>query len=337
MEKFNEQQLTIVIVTYNSERFIEPLFQSLRNQTFRNFYVLVIDNHSIDRTRTLVDAQKAIPITLIKNRENIGFSKSYNEGIQLADSDLVLIANPDLVFENTCLEYLMDAVQRRPDVSIFGPKVTRYPKTNILDTAGMEILPSRRVLNRGEGEENHQQYDVEEEVFGIAGTIMLLRAKDIRECAPDGREIFDEDFFMYKEDADLAWRTQLLGKKSLYVPKAVAAHVRTARKFEGYSSIISVRSRQTKSAFIRFLSTRNHWALLYKNIRWSSLIRDFPRITWFEAQKILYLTLVEPITLLRAIVSFFRILPRLRSKRAWTRAHQSVPNSRIRGFLSRHA
>lgn len=330
------EQLTVVIVTYNSERFIEPLFRSLREQTYRNFSVLVIDNHSTDYTRSVVDAQKNIPITLIKKRTNDGFSKSYNEGIRLADSEFVCIANPDLVFDPECLAHLMDAARRRPDIAVFGPKVTRYPNTNILDTAGMEMLRSRRVLNRGEGEVNHGQFDTEEEVFGIAGTIMLLRTSYIMQCTPDGHEVFDEDFFMYKEDADFAWRTHLLGVKSLYVPSALASHVRTARKFEGYSFMTTLRSRQTKSSFIRFLSTRNHWALLYKNIRWSNLILDFPWIAWFEGRKAMYLLIVEPLTLIHAAISFAYILPKLRAKRAWLRAHQKVSNATFRKLLTKH-
>ena len=71
-----------------------------------------------------------------------------------------------------------------------------------------------------------------QEVFGNSGALVMYRMEALRDCimkysgAPDG-ECFDEDFFLYKEDVDLAWRLQLVGWKSLMDPGIIAYHVRS--------------------------------------------------------------------------------------------------------------
>lgn len=323
-------QLTVVVVTYNSERYIDPLFQSISHQTFRDFMVIVIDNHSTDHTLTRIDAQRGIPITLVKNRKNVGFSKAYNQGLHFSDSEYVLVTNHDVVFERECFERLLKSATAHPECSMIGPKILRFPNTDVIDTAGMEMYVNRRVLNRGEGERDTAQYDHEGHIFGLAGTIIVFRKRDLPYLSYDNGETFDESFFMYKEDVDLAWRAQILGKKVWYEPRARAFHVRTAKKYKGLTDIAAIKSRRTKSALVRFLSTRNHWAMLYKNEYVLNGLIHFPRIAVFEMKKIVYLSLFEPLTLLRAVGSFLSLLPSLHKKRRWLMDQRTKSASEIR-------
>jgi GT2 family glycosyltransferase len=119
---------------------------------------------------------------------------------------------------------------------------------------------SQRHLDRGAGQRDTGQYDQEEEVFGASGAAPLLRVAMLRDVAVDG-EIFDEEFFAYREDADLAWRSRLLGWQAYYTPRARAAHRRRVRP----------ENRRTLPAAVNRHSVKNRFLLRLKNQTASNL------------------------------------------------------------------
>jgi GT2 family glycosyltransferase len=98
-------------------------------------------------------------------------------------------------------------------------------RTNIIDSTGIYFTPNMRHLDRGAEELDRGQYDRPQYVFGASGAAAFFRRSFIDDVSVEG-EFFDEEFFAFREDADLAWRAQLMGWKCLYVPNAVAWHVR---------------------------------------------------------------------------------------------------------------
>ena len=98
-------------------------------------------------------------------------------------------------------------------------------KTNIIDSTGIYFTPNMRHLDRGAEEVDRGQYDRPQYVFGATGAAAFFRRSFIDDVSVEG-EFFDEEFFAFREDADLAWRAQVMGWKCLYVPTAVAWHVR---------------------------------------------------------------------------------------------------------------
>jgi GT2 family glycosyltransferase len=98
-------------------------------------------------------------------------------------------------------------------------------KTSVIDSTGIYFTPNMRHLDRGAEEIDRGQYDRPQYVFGASGAAAFFRRSFIDDVSVEG-EFFDEEFFAFREDADLAWRAQLMGWKCLYVPNAVAWHVR---------------------------------------------------------------------------------------------------------------
>src|SRR4030095_12141583 len=94
-----------------------------------------------------------------------------------------------------------------------------------LDSTGIIMLREQRHLDRGAGETDNGQYENPEDIFGPSGAAALYRRATLDDVAING-QYFDEDFFAFREDADLAWRCRLLGWNSIYVPAAVALHRR---------------------------------------------------------------------------------------------------------------
>ena len=82
-----------------------------------------------------------------------------------------------------------------------------------------------RHFDRGAGQPDDSRWDRAQEVFGISGAAVLLRKSALDEGRVDG-EVFDEDFFAYREDADLAWRMRGFGYRAIYEPRAVVYHQR---------------------------------------------------------------------------------------------------------------
>lgn len=344
-------RVSVNIVTWNSMRYLPELLASLREQTFRDFSVLVIDNASTDGV--IVFLRENYPeVHILRNAKNLGFSGAHNQGIKFAlhswrgetlTERYVLVTNPDIIMPPDFLAELVAAADPAGEqVGGLGGKLLRAERrgeetlvetvrTVIIDSTGLAVSRSRRVFDRGSGEIDSGQYDSEREVFGISGALALYRASALVATAL-GEEYFDEQFFAYKEDADLAWRMRLLGFSARYVPEAVAYHFRRTRDAHRASLVELLRRRRNKSALVNFYSYRNHLSMLVKNEHWRNLILHAPWILLYELGKLGSLLLFEPKTL-GALFSFFKTLPLMLAKRWIIMTKARVPAHDIRRWF----
>jgi GT2 family glycosyltransferase len=146
-----------------------------------------------------------------------------------------------------------------------------------------------------------------------------------------GEEVLDEDFFMYKEDVDLAWRLRLLGWWTAYEPRAVAWHARTASGPTGNDwRAIASRNRATP-AWIRELSWRNQRLMQLKNERPDNLLRDLPWIWRREVLSLAYIALADT-PRLSAVAALARAAPGALAKRKalWARIATNRNRTRTR-------
>jgi GT2 family glycosyltransferase len=330
---------SIVIVTYQSGRYIAPLLASIRAQTLPAFEVLIVDNASTDDTLELV--KKTLPSARIfPQTENLWFSKGYNVGIREAKGDWILVCNHDIVLEPTFLERLSRGQRLTKHVGSLCGKLLKMEKNEnglpLIDSAGMQVLRSRRMIDRGEGDEDRGQYENTHQVFGGSGALVCYRRVALEEVAlplPDGRpEYFDEMFTAYKEDIDLSWRLQQNAWKSVYVHDAIAHHWRSAARKTDLSTVGTLKNRKGKTPLIHILSYRNHLWALVKNDDWSAVLYHLPWIFVYELEKLFYILLVEQRTLL-AVGSFVKGLPAMIRKRRLIRLRRRVTSWRLREWL----
>lgn len=291
------QRLAVNVVTWNSLPYLPGLFASLEDQTTRDFSVTVIDNASTDGTISWIE-QNALGTAMLRNFKNQGFSRAHNQGISLMlsrwaeadwDARYILVCNPDIEFSPACLEQLLAYMDAHPEVGIAGPKLLRAmtvaegedgerktQRTNTLDSTGIVMYKTRRHADRGAGEEDAAQYDQASDVFGVSGACLLLRASVLAKLK-QGDEWFDEDFFAYKEDVDLAWRAKRFGIQARFVPEAVAWHHRRAASgVQGFLWLKAFVNRFKKPAHINFYSTRNQLWLVWKNDEFMNRLAHFP-------------------------------------------------------------
>ena len=329
-------KVSIQIVTWNSLNYIFECLESLMRQSFRDFSILVIDNGSDDGTVEFVRSNYPT-VSILQNFKNLGYSKANNQGIQLTKSEYVLVINPDVVLAENFLEVLVNFADKHPEGGSFGGKVLKLYseafdlaeeaglreiiKSDIIDSTGFQIFKSRRMADRGSSEKDEGQYDRYEEVFGISGNCVLYRKSALDDIMIKN-EYFDQDFFAYKEDIDLAWRLRLYGYPSWYNYAAVSYH---HRRFAGTNGSIrkKVKQRREVSRMLRILSFRNHHLLLVKNDQLVNIILTLPWVLWFELKMVVYVLIFEPWQY-QSIVKFFQLLPSALIKRKVIMTHKKI-------------
>jgi GT2 family glycosyltransferase len=318
-------KVSVHIVTWNSRPVLPAALASLRAQTFRDFALVVVDNASNDGS---VDCVRELypEATVLRNAKNLGFSAAHNQAIALArrsGTRFVLVMNPDIVLEPGFLKAALDGIEGHPEIGSLGGKLRRMhggtgdtdPEyTDVIDSVGLGVKRHRRVVDLGSGETDHGQYDRPAEVFGVSGALAFYRLEALDEVQEASGEVFDEDFFAYQEDVDLAWRLRLLGWSAVYAPRAVAYHVRTLAGSEKLGLWRAFLARRRRSAWLNQLSTRNHLLLLAKNEDWSTALRHAPLIWGYETAKFFESLLFSP-WILKAYGQALVMLPKMLKKR----------------------
>ncbi|WP_333492551.1 glycosyltransferase family 2 protein [Paenibacillus timonensis] len=298
--------VTIQIVTYNSADDIEECLNAVRQQSYPTEEIIVIDNASTDgtadRVRAFIEQNKANNVRFVRNPSNIGFAPAHNQGIRLTQSDYVLVLNPDVQLGTEYVERLVEVMEQRPEVGSATGLLILKSSPDIVDSTGLSMNGIWRAVDRGAGE-SAGQWSESGEVFGVSGAAAMYRRAMIDEISIAG-EFFDEDFFAYKEDVDVAWRANLLGWKAYYCAEAVATHERGWKKG----------SRHSQPLFIRQYSYINRYKMIYKNLSGYRWIQSLPKLLAYELASNGYMLLREP-KVLGAWKGFIHKLPELREKR----------------------
>ena len=339
-------KVSVQIVTWNSLRYVFDCLESLMRQTFRDFSVVVIDNGSEDGTVNFIRTQYPT-VMVLQNFKNNGFSKANNQGIQLAKSEYVLVINPDVILDPDFLQNIVAFADQHQEAGSFGGKMLKLSseavdsedqsglrraiKSDFIDSAGLQIFKSRRVINRGEGEKDKGQYDRTEEVFGLSGACALYRKTSLHQVILRN-EYFDQDFFAYKEDVDLAWRLRLYGFSSWYVPEAKCYHHRLFSNFQGRGLKGIIKERKDVSKLRRTASFKNHHLMLIKNDQLFNIILTLP---WFIIREIIFIgyILIFEFFQWRSLIKFFNQLPNALLKRRIIMAHKKVASREIRQWF----
>lgn len=293
-------KVAVNIVTFNSAHDIAQCIESLKRQTFTDFDIHIYDNASADDTLKLIEPFDVGYIT--RSPINTGFCKAHNELARRFPSEYVLFLNPDTLLSPSFIEELVVALDARPDAASASGKLLRMDGKTI-DSTGIVMFREQRHLDRGADQADTGQFDKPEEIFGPSGAAAIYRRKALEDTAING-QYFDEDFFAYREDADLAWRCRLMGWTSIYVPTAIAQHRRR----------VTPERRRELPKEINYHSVKNRFLLRLNNMTGALFRRDFWPITKRDAAVIGY-TLLREWSSIPALVYVLRNLPRLLKKR----------------------
>ena len=221
----------VVIVTHNSEKVVRRCVEALTAGELVPTKIVVVDNAS--RQPEYVDelARDFAEVEALILAENVGFCAGNNRGVERLDPNLhVSLINPDAFVS---AEFLIDAVhalETGQRVGAVGPKLlgadpaTGQP-TGLIDSAGIGQTRWGRYYDRGQGQPDRGQYDVPGQPAALCAAAVMLHRDAVRALTHD-RRLFDERFFMYKEDLDLSFRLRRAGWRTVYEPSLTVLHCR---------------------------------------------------------------------------------------------------------------
>ena len=318
--------VSVTIVTYNSARYIGPCLASLFRQTRLPREILVVDNASSDGTRDEL-ARWSDRIAVGYNGANVGFAAGQNQAIRQAAGDWVLALNPDVILEPCFIERLLESTALDPRVGTVCGKLLRLrpdlsiPSDPRIDSAGIFFTPAMRHLDRGWNQPDGPEFSRIEYVFGATGAAALYRRELIEEVSgTDG--FFDPDFFAYREDADVAWRAQLLGWRALYAPAAVGYHVRRVTQENRDALPPHLNRHSVKNRFL--LRIKNMTSGVYRRFWWATTGRDL---------LVAGACLVNERSSLPAFWDVARALPRALAKRRWIMARRQASDEEMAAWF----
>lgn len=207
--------VSIIIVTFNNASVIKNCLLALREQSYRNAEVIVVDNDSADSTVRIIE--NFPDVKLVEAGINLGFTGGNILGLSHIQGELIVLLNPDTEPSPVWLEQLVHGMETDQQLGLCASKLIVYG-TDIIDSAGDGSTTTGRGFKRGEGKDS-SLYNTLEYVFGACGGAVMLRRELIADIG-----FLDNDFFLIHEDTDLNFRAQLAGWKCLFVPKAVVYH-----------------------------------------------------------------------------------------------------------------
>jgi len=354
------KKLSINLIIWNGEKYIPYLIDSLKNQTLKDFLVMIVDNGSADKTVELLThyfTESGTEYKIISLPENIGFANGHNLAYQNSETEYVLLLNQDMYLMPDALEKLVKFLDSHPEATAVAPRLMKWDFSQVvinknpasgftdkIDALGIKIFRTGRALeylaNGLVWQENSQDKKIQEiyqkdffEVFGISGTMVIYRLQDLDKILLVEKNIFDPLYLSYQEDVDLAFRLHNVGCQSFILLNSVAYHDRGSAGPESENISAMVKNKTKQSAFVRFHSYKNHLATIYKNEAWQNMLLDWPFILCFEVGKVGYLLLTDPKILWQSWTWLWKNRKKLRQTRQTTQQARKVSWKNIRKWF----
>lgn len=309
--------VSVIIPTWNGRHHFEVCLGSLRDQTFSDFEVIVVDNSSTDGTQPFL--REFYPeVVLIELDENRGFTGACNVGYAVAKGEIIVLLNNDTEADPGWLAAIVEAFETHPEVGIVASKILLFDRRDHFHAAGdyyrLDGIPG----NRGVWKPDQGQFDEEEPVFSACGA-----ASAYRRSLVDNIGFLDESFYFSCEDIDISWRAHLAGWQVLYVPSAIVYHKLKATGGNTTSS---------------YYDGRNFLYLIWKNyptsllrLHWFPILRAQSMIAWKAIRS--WRGAAARARLrgqLAGLMGIFRMLP----QRRVVQANRRVPDDSLMAILS---
>lgn len=258
MQEQREEVISVIVVNLNRAELLRACLQSLNSQRgVQAVEIILVDNGSTDGSQAMVQREFTgpgfWPISLIQNRENLGFCAGNNRGIEAARGRWIALLNNDAEAHENWLFELRQALDQTPGTGMAASKILVWENPSKIDKVGHLIYWDGQNRGRGSGEIDKGQYDRMDEVAWPDGCAAMYRREMLDEIGG-----FDEDFFAYADDAELGLRARIAGWNCVYTPAAVVRHHRGAT--------LGVRSMRRVE-----LIERNRVLLVAKLFPWSLL------------------------------------------------------------------
>jgi len=266
----NDKNISVIIPVYNGVKYLKKCFDSLYNQIYKKFEIIVVDNNSGDGSVEYI--KNNYPrIKIIENKKNLGFARANNIGIKEAlkkGAEVIVIISQDNYFETNFLYEGLKILEIK-EVGVCTPKII-YAGTNIIWWAGGKFLTTKDLLRKftvkitehiGKKEKDLGQYNKIREVDVLTGNTLFIKREVFEKIG-----LFDEKYFLYGDDVDFSLRVKEAGFKLLYFPSTKVYHMTPLKSFK---------KRTPWSLFLKYkrymrglLTNVNRYLIWYQKLIW---------------------------------------------------------------------
>lgn len=305
--------ISVIIVTWNGLRLLQDCIAALEQQTLTH-ELIVVDNGSNDGTRDWL-AMHAPHARVVALPVNLGFAGGNNVGLRIASGEYVVLLNNDTLAAPDFLGALIAPLSSNDQVAAVAGVLTFAHQPQIVASAG--IVPSRDGLHRDllALQPIAALPDQPVEIFGASGGAVCYRRTALNDVG-----LFDEGYFNYLEDADLAWRLRLRGWHCLLAPAARVRHVYSATSIQ-------------RSSFKQRLLARNRIRVIVRCLP-SALLRAYwPAIVRYDILAVVYGILQCQSAIITGRLAALRELPGLLQARRELQAGRSASDEMLERWL----
>ena len=213
-----DPSISVIIPNYNGKHHLNDCLISLKNQLYKNFEVIVVDNASTDGSVDFIN-NNFPEFRVVVNSENAGFSKAVNQAAKLSDLEYIVILNNDTIVDKYWLEEFVSFSKKFKDFGSCQSKVLLYNDIHLLNTVGNEIFFLGHGWSGGYRKPDEHFNNIRE-VNYCSGAALFIRRDVLKRIG----FFDDEEVLMYHDDLDLGWRLLLYGYKNYLVPNSVIYH-----------------------------------------------------------------------------------------------------------------
>jgi GT2 family glycosyltransferase len=254
---------SVIVPSFNGARLLRDCLDSLERQSYAALEVIVADGASTDGTADLVTSRYP-RVRLLTLRRNGGFSGNVNAGLRAARGEVLCLLNNDAHADPQWVAACVETLERHADIGSVASKVV-FADSGTINSAGDLFCQDGVARQRGNGQPDNPRWDEASMVFGAMGGAAAYRRNMLIDVG-----LFDEQFFMYLEDVDLAFRAQLRGWSCIYQPLARVHHLGSA---SGGGTLAS------------FYTARNTIRLLAKDLPAGLVMRVVPEFVRFQRRR----------------------------------------------------
>ncbi|MCK4353374.1 glycosyltransferase family 2 protein [candidate division WOR-3 bacterium] len=224
------EKVSIIIVTWNSEKYIKSCLSAINpacpTDGSRMYEIILVDNNSEDRTVEIV--KKQFPkVHIIKNSSNVGLSKAINQGTKLAKGKYIFLLNPDVIMMEDTIENLYRFIKEKKEIGACGPRfLWANGKTQFscrefpsFGNLFLEFIGIGRIKKFSKWKMGYFNHNTIREVDQPMGSCLMVRKETFSQIGG-----MNESYPIFMNDVDLCYKIKKLGYKIYFLPEANVIH-----------------------------------------------------------------------------------------------------------------
>lgn len=249
--------VSVIIVTQRKDNYLESCLESTRAQSYPTVEIIVMDNL----------------------QENRFYCQALNQGIKQSKGEFVLCLNDDVMLDKRFIEEALKGFAIDGKIGMVSGKILRFDKKTI-DSTGLFLSLWYTAKERGYGVRDKGQFEKPGYIFGVNGAVAFYR-REMLEDIKTNSGYFNQDFRIFYEDLDIAWRAENIGWKSYYIPTAVSYHLRggTVREKTGINKKYA---RRYLNDEFHFYLIRNRYHTIIRNETLYGFLWHLPFLVLYE-------------------------------------------------------